>query len=124
MKAAISARRMLARVGGPHWFQATPKRIDELGDDERLRVTRFAAWVDDRGVDGETWNLELYGFGSSHPLACQKIAMPTTPVDQPAALDRALCALSFVRWGAVMPGGDGTRIEGCCVQDFAERSIA
>ncbi|SMQ73725.1 hypothetical protein [Agreia sp. VKM Ac-1783] len=100
-----------------------PKRVDELTDDERLRITRFAARLDDTYSGSTSWLLEIYGFGSITSLAEQSIELPAEPTARRAALDRALGTLSLVRWGRCM-AVDNERIEGCCVHDFAERSVA
>jgi len=100
-----------------------PKRVDELTDDERLRITRFTARLDDTHSGSTSWLLEIYGFGSATPLAEQSIELPAGPTARRAALDRALGTLSLVRWGWCM-AVDNERIEGCCVHDFTERSVA
>lgn len=122
MNVRVGAKEVLAWMRTIRGSNA-PKRMDELTDDERLRITRFTARVDSQEAGGTSWLLEVYGFGSSTPLARQNIELPSELIDRRAALDRALGSLSLVRWGECV-AVDLERIEGCCVHDFAERSVA
>jgi hypothetical protein len=125
MKARMSAKDLVARLHVLRLPRPTGKSVDQLSEDERLRVTRFvlrhATGHDHEQPDtGAAWTLEVYGFGSGMPLACQQVELPTDRAEQPEALDSVLASLSLVRWGACVADPEGTRIEGCCVQEFAE----
>ncbi|KQR23840.1 hypothetical protein ASF79_00835 [Agreia sp. Leaf335] len=122
MNVRVGAKEVLAWMRTIRASNA-PKRMDELTDDERLRITRFTARVDSQEAGGTSWFLAVYGFGSSTPLAHQNIELPAELIDRRPALDSALGSLSLVRWGECM-AVDLERIEGCCVHDFAERSVA
>jgi hypothetical protein len=121
----MSARGVIARLHGPLVHRASAKSVDQLSESERLRITRFVVGHEvghepEQPETDSAWLLEVYGFGSSTPLARQHVELPIDSADRPAALDRLLASLSLVRWGASMADPTGAHIEGCCVQDFAD----
>jgi hypothetical protein len=110
---------MIARISASRADRASTKSVNALTDSERLRITRFVARLGHEDADTGAWCLEVFGFGSAAPLARQYFGMPARESTRPAALDELLASLSLVRWGPCTADADGTRVEGCCVQDFA-----